>query len=253
LKRKLGIIHSAVLEMPDGLLKQLAASPSVFRLHYDRPLQPHNYRTTVSTGARAVHSWLGLTGAGVGVAVIDSGIAVWHDDLTGAPDSTLYPYGDQRVTQFVDFVNGVTLPYDDDGHGTNVSGVIAGNGYDSNGRRAGVAPRARLVSLKVLDENGQGTISNLIAALDWVAANHTQYNIRVVNLSVGAKVYESYSTDPLTLAAKAVVDQGVVVVAAAGNLGKDATGGPLYGGISAPGTAPWVITVGASSSLGTVK
>jgi len=94
------------------------------------------------------------------------------------------------------------------------------------------------VSLKVLDANGNGTISNIIAALDWVLANHTTYNIRVVNMSVGAAIHESAFTDPLTLAAKRVVDAGVVVVGAAGNFGKNTAGLPQYGGISAPGNAP---------------
>ena len=84
-------------------------------------------------------------------------------------------------------------------------------------------------------------------------ANRAAYNIRVVNLSVGAAVHESYWTDPLTLAAKRVVDAGVVVVAAAGNLGKNAAGQPQYGGINAPGNAPWVLTVGASTTNGTVE
>ena len=78
-----------------------------------------------------------------------------------------------------------------------------------------------------------------------------RYNIRVINLSVGARITESYKTDPLALAAKRAVDAGIVVVAAAGNKGKNANGEPVYGGISAPGNAPWVLTVGASSSQGT--
>jgi subtilisin family serine protease len=111
----------------------------------------------------------------------------WHDDLTSR-SSTLYPFGDQRVAGFVDFVNGQLLPYDDDGHGTHVAGVIAGNGYDSNGQKAGAAPDANLVALKVLDANGAGTISSVISALDWVLANHRAYNIRVVNLSAAPVV-----------------------------------------------------------------
>ena len=129
-----------------------------------------------------------------------------------------------------------------------------GNGYDTLGARAGIAPAANLVSLKVLDEHGGGYISNVIAALDWVVANRTAYNIRVVNLSVGAAVTESYKTDPLTLAAKRVVDAGVVVVTAAGNLGKNrVTGKTQYGAITAPGNAPWVLTVGAYSHEGTLS
>jgi len=246
----LRIINSHVLEVPDALIRRIAQNPSVLRLHYDRPAAKFNYRTSLAVGTRAIRQTLGLTGAGVGVAVIDSGIATWHDDLTNST-ATVYPFGDQRVSAFVDFVNGQTSPYDDNGHGTHVAGIIAGNGYDSDGQKAGAAPDASLVSLKVLDADGGGTVSNLIAALDWVLANHDAYNIRVVNMSVGAAVHESAWTDPLTLAAKRVVDAGVVVVAAAGNFGKNAVGLPQYGGISAPGNAPWVLTVGGSSTQGT--
>ena len=155
------------------MLKQLAAHPSVFKLQYDRPIKTYNYRTVGQRPARAfVQDCLGYTGAGIGIAVIDSGITTWHDDLTNKT-STLFPYGNQRVTKFVDFVNGRSLPYDDNGHGTHVAGIIAGNGYDSNGEKRGIAPDANIVSLKVLDHNGKGTISNIIAALDWVAANAT--------------------------------------------------------------------------------
>ena len=247
---KLDIINGHVIDVPNSLLKQLSSHPSVFNVHYDRPIGKFNYRTSLTVGTRAVHEMLGLTGAGVTVAVVDSGITTWHDDLTNR-SSTLYPYGDQRVAGFVDFVNGQLAPYDDNGHGTHVAGIIAGNGYDSNGQKAGAAPDASLVSLKVLDANGNGTISTVIAAFEWVLANHAAYNIRVVNLSVGAGVNESYWTDPLTLAVKRVVDAGVVVVAASGNFGKNSLGLPQYGGISAPANAPWVLTVGASSTNGT--
>ena len=112
--------------------------------------------------------------------------------------------------------------------------------------------RANIVSLKVLDDHGGGYISNVIAALDWASTNKTTYNIRVINLSVGAAVTESYMTDPLTLAAKRAVDAGIVVVTAAGNLGKNADGQTQYGAITAPGNAPWVLTVGAYSHEGTI-
>jgi serine protease AprX len=246
----LGIINGKVLDLPNGLIRQLEAMPEIFQVAHNRPIGAENYRTAFTVGSRAVQRGLGLTGAGVGVAVIDSGIATWHDDLTNL-SSVSYPYGDQRVSAFVDFVNGRPLPYDDQGHGTHVAGVIGGNGRDSNGKHAGGAPDASLISLKVLDEHGQGTISNVIAALDWVLANHARYNIRVVNLSVGAAVRESYWTDPMTLAAKRVVDAGVVVVAAAGNRGRNALGLSQYGGVTAPGNAPWVLTVGAGTTNGT--
>jgi len=248
---KLDIINGQVLQLSNGQLKKLAAYPDIFRVHDNRPLKTHNYRTSITVGAAYVNYLLGYTGAGVGVAVLDSGIATWHDDLTNK-STKLYPYGNQRVAKFVDFVNGRTLPYDDNGHGTHVGGIILGNGYDSQGAKSGIAPGASLVSLKVLDANGQGTISNIIAALNWIIANRTTYNIRVVNLSVGAPIRESYWTDPLTLAVKKVTDLGITVVAAAGNLGKNGAGQLQRGGITAPGNAPWVLTVGASSTMGTI-
>src|SRR5262245_14114793 len=249
--RNLDLINGKALELPNYVINKLAAYPGVFRIHYDRPAESHNYRTAITVGARTVQDSLGYTGAGVGVAIIDSGITAWHDDLTNN-SSKYYPYGNQRVSKFVDFVSGRTQPYDDNGHGSHVAGIIAGNGYDSSGQKAGIAPGASLVSLKVLDQNGQGTISNIIAALNWVATNGYKYNIRVVNMSVGAGVYESYWTDPLTLAAKALTDKGITVVAAAGNMGKNKNNKLQYGAITAPGNAPWVLTVGASSTTGTL-
>src|SRR3954470_6550014 len=251
LNRSLSLINGEVLDLPNGVLKQLAKHPDVFRVHYDRPIAAHNFRTSITVGARVVQDFMGLTGAGVGIAVIDSGITAWHDDLTNKT-AKLFPYGNQRVSKFVDFVNGRTLPYDDNGHGSHVAGIIAGNGRDSSGEKTGIAPKASLVSLKVLDAHGQGTISNIISALGWVAKNARTYNTRVVNMSVGAAVRESYLTDPLTLATKALTDQGITVVTAAGNMGKNAAGQLQYGGITAPGNAPWVLTVGASSTMGTL-
>jgi len=238
---KLNLINGHVVDLPNRLLKQLAAHPDIFDVHYNRPIFKHNFRTSLTVGALAAQRAFGVTGAGVGVAVIDSGITTWHDDLTNHTTAS-YPYGDQRVSAFVDFVNGQALPYDDNGHGTHVAGIIAGNGYDSSGQKAGVAPNASIVSLKVLDANGHGTISNILQALDWVVANRTTYNIRVANLSVGAGINRSYWTDRLTLAAKRAVDAGVVIVAAAGNLGKNAQGLTQYGTITAPANAPFTIT-----------
>ncbi len=252
LGRRLNLIGAQVLDLPNGQLKKLASHPAVLSIHHDRPFATTMTRVTVASGARSVRSSLGYSGAGVGVAVVDSGVTSWHDDLTyHGGSSAVQTNGGQRVAAFVDFVNGQPTPYDDQGHGTHVSGIIAGNGYDAWGSRAGMAPDAHLVSLKVLDANGRGVISNAIAALDYVVANRQAYNIRVVNLSIGASVTESYNTDPLALAAKRAVDAGIVVVAAAGNLGRNSGGQLQYGGITAPGNAPWVLTVGAASHEGT--
>jgi len=245
--RRLGILNARVSRVPNRWLRRLANNPKVKRISIDRAVEGMVGRTAVTTGARAVQELMGYTGAGVGVAIIDSGVINWHDDLTLANGQG------QRVTRFVDFVNGFTQPYDDWGHGTHVAGIVAGNGYDTGGTRTAMAPGANIIALKALDANGHGTISSIIAALDYAVAHRDELNIRVINMSLGAGVYESYETDPLTLAAKRAVDAGIVVVAAAGNIGKSANGLPQYGAITAPGNAPWVITVGASSSMGTAR
>lgn len=243
--RRLGIVRARAARISNALLKRLADDPKVKRIHLDREVNGHIARTAATIGAKNVHAQYGYTGAGVGVAVIDSGVTPWHDDLTVSNRQG------QRVAAFVDFVNNRTSKYDDWGHGTHVAGIIAGNGYDSNGDRLAIAPRANIVALKALDGEGKGRISTIIAALDWAVTNRAQYNIRVINMSLGAGVFESYNTDILTIAAKRAVEAGIVVVAAAGNMGKAQDGKPQYGAISAPGNAPWVLTVGASSSMGT--
>ena len=265
---RLKSVNGRVLRMSNAQLTRLAANPRVKRIHLDRPVEGEVARTALTIGSRAVVALMGYTGAGVGVAVIDSGISSWHDDFringygktqptalnlltTSLAATGLALPTNQRVAHFKDFVNGRTTPYDDWGHGTHVSGIVAGNGYDSFGIREGIAPGAHIVSLKVLDANGSGSISNVIAAIDYAIANKAQFNIRVLNLSLSAGVYESYETDPLTRAAKRAVDAGIVVVASAGNRGKAADGSPQYGAIGAPGNAPWVLTVGASSTNGT--
>jgi serine protease AprX len=244
--RKLNVLKARVARMPNSKLKALASDSRVKRIHLDRPTKSFATREAVTVGALAVRELMGYTGAGVGVAIVDSGITSWHNDLTFANGQG------QRVAHFVDFVNGYTQAYDDYGHGTHVAGTVAGNGHDMNGVRSAIAPDAHIISLKALNGEGHGTISMIIAAIDYAIANKDALNIRVLNLSLGATVTESYNTDPLTLAAKRAVDAGIVVVASAGNLGRAANGQPQYGAIGSPGNAPWVITVGASSHNGTV-
>jgi serine protease AprX len=243
--RPLAIINGWAARIPNPALSGLSASSVVQHISLDRLVLSADERTGATIGSTAVRQQFGYDGSGVTVAVIDSGVTSWHDDLADPATNT------QRVDQFVDFVNGAQTPYDDYGHGTHVAGIIAGNGFDSNGARSGVAPAAHLVVLKTLDGNGSGKISDVIAALDYVVNHKDTFNIRVVNLSVASSVSESYNDDPLTLAAQSVVSAGIVMVAAAGNAGRDAAGHTQYGSITAPGNAPWVLTVGASSHMGT--
>ena len=238
--RQLSLLRGQVAEIPNTALDALAGRDAVRAIRLDRQVIGTMERTNAVIGATWVRENLGVDGAGVGVAIIDSGVTSWHDDL-----------GTDRVVHFADFVDFQPLPSDEYGHGTHVAGIIAGSGFDSKGARRGVAPAANLVVLKVLDGDGYGYISNVIAALDYAVEHRAQFNIRVINLSVAAGVYESYNTDPLTLAAKRAVQAGVVVVTAAGNLGRNAQKAIQYGGITAPGNAPWVLTVGASSHNGT--
>ena len=242
--RHLASLGGQVARIPNSALHRLAAFSDVSSVSLDRPVHGTLERgepTAAAVGARWVTEQLGFDGTGVGIALIDSGVSAWHDDLEPG-----------RVVHFADFLNYRPTLYDDYGHGTHVAGIIAGSGLSSEGARRGIAPGAHLVVLKALDGAGGGYISNVIAAIDYAIAIRDTYNVRIINLSVSAGVYESYETDPLTLAAKRAVDAGLVVVAAAGNLGRTADGQPQSGGIAAPGNAPWVLTVGASSHKGTI-
>src|SRR5690606_34359492 len=133
------------------------------------------------------------------------------------------------------------------GHGTHVAGIVAGNG---NGY-AGVAPGAHIVSLKVLGPDGSGKVSDVIDAIDFAIENKAKYGLRVINLSLGRPVYESYADDPLCQAVERAYRAGLVVVVSAGNYGKSTDGRLVLGGITSPGNSPYALTVGALDDQGT--
>jgi serine protease AprX len=243
-------------EVDNIVLATVASDPRVERVMVDRPAFATMERTGLAIGATLARSQYGVTGRGIGVAIIDSGITNYHDDLNRSLSGSF----SRRVVHFKDFTRHYSsnlwfneIQSDDYGHGTHVAGIIAGSGYDSGGRRTGVAPGAKLLGLKVLDEEGHGYVSDVIAAIDYAISVRSTYNVRVINLSVASGVFESYLRDPLTLAARRAAEAGIVVVAAAGNLGLDQYGRPQSGGITSPGNAPWVLTVGASSHQGTAR
>ncbi|MEK7855225.1 MAG: S8 family serine peptidase, partial [Acidobacteriota bacterium] len=123
-----------------------------------------------------------------------------------------------------------------------------------SGAYKGIASNANVISLKALNNTGLGNTSWLLNALTWIQNNRTTYNIKVVNLSLGTNAIDTYTNDPICLKVKALANAGVVVVAAAGNLGKNySTGQKIYGMIHSPGNSPYAITVGASNSLGTAS
>ena len=109
----------------------------------------------------------------------------------------------------------------------------------------GIAPGAQVISVKALGATGGGLTSDVIAGIDWSITNKNTYNIRVINMSLGHPVFESYKTDPLCQAVERAVNAGIVVVVAAGNAGKGSAGNTVYGGINSPANDPSVITVGA--------
>ncbi|WP_324825684.1 S8 family peptidase [Sinanaerobacter sp. ZZT-01] len=168
-------------------------------------------------------------GQNVGIAIIDTGVAP-HYDLV---------YPQNRIIAFKDFIEHQSVPYDDDGHGTHVAGIAAGNGFVSE-RFAGTAPAADIISIKALNGDGNGTTSDILAAMQWVINNRRLYGIRVINLSLGVPTDPSYEEDPLIKGANAAVHHGITVVAAAGNNGPDRCT------INSPATSPYVITVGAA-------
>lgn len=170
------------------------------------------------------------TGKDIGIAVLDTG-TFQHIDF------------DHRIIYFKDFVHNRINLYDDNGHGTHVTGIIAGNGKASNGIYKGAAPESHIISLKVLDRFGNGKQTYTIQALDWILKYHMQYNIRIVNISVGSIEKEQIHYDRLIKKVEEVWDEGLIVVTAAGNAG------PNPGTITVPGISKKVITVGASDML----
>ena len=246
---QLHFIRGAAFTIPVNALAALEADPEVASVTIDHPLSGMDDLTNAVTGVSSAWN-AGFTGAGIGVAVIDSGINDSHPDLWDATHTK------SRVLYHQDFTgtartNSSGANYDLYGHGTHVAGIIAGNGYLSAGRYAGVAPQANLIDLRALDANGGGTDSTVIAAIQQAIALKNVYNIRVINLSLGRGIPVSYTQDPLCQAVEAAWNSGIVVVVAAGNLGRlSVYGSNGFGTITAPGNDPFVITVGATKANG---
>ena len=170
----------------------------------------------------------GYTGRGIGVAVLDTGIFP-HEDFGG------------RIAAFADFVQKNPEPYDDNGHGTHIAGIIGGAGTASRGGYSGVAPECSLICAKVLDKRGNGYASDVLSGLRWIRGNRERYGIRIVNVSVGAfSGRGSGENSALVKGVNAAWDDGLVVVVAAGN------NGPGRMTITTPGISRKVITVGCS-------
>jgi len=230
-------------------LEELANDPDVIGVSLDAPIAP-DLTTATETGLRKTlalpnYDFGYSVGSGITVAVVDSGLAT-STDLSSA-----------RLKAFRDFTGGngaVTVsPTDGYGHGTHVASLIGGTGeLSSSLQYQGLAPNVNFVGLRVLDSNGAGLTSSVIAAIEWAITNKAAYGIRIINLSLSHPIYEPAAQDPLVQAVEAAVRAGIVVVASAGNYGMNPeTGQTGYAGIASPGNAPSAITVGSLDTKGT--
>jgi serine protease AprX len=218
---------------PDGKARvQGAAAATTIRSVYPRVV-------------RADAAWKrGITGRGITVAVLDTGVASVpdlagrlvpvHNDLTGRTEPCKNLSGELDCN-------------DRYGHGTFIAGLVAGNGTSSGGRWKGVAPGASILSVKAAGADGSADVSNILAAIQWVVSFKDQYNIRVLNLSLGTDSTQDWRTDPLNYAVERAWAAGMTVVVAASNKG------PAAGTITKPADDPWVVTVGATDDRGTVS
>jgi serine protease AprX len=237
-------LRAGLFSLPAAALNAVAGYVNASYISPDRQLAGslEYAQPTVGGDIAYQYSW---NGSGVGVAVIDSGVATDHPDLR------------YRVVYSQSFVSGDTRVDDPYGHGTHVAGIVAGNALASSGPSyirtfRGLAPNANIVNLRVLDANGQGTDSAVISAINRAIELKSTYNIRILNLSLGRQILESYTLDPLCQAVQRAWAAGLVVVVAAGNNGRESSMGTSgYATITSPANTPHVITVGAMKDMST--
>ena len=226
-KYRLPMINSYVIEIPEAKLKSLHDIEQIEAIY-----KTSQITAQMNTARKIVNAdkaqECGLSGRGVTIAILDTGASLVNDLCLPR----------NRIIAFKDIVGGKSEPYDDNGHGTHVAGIAAGNGMNSSGKYMGIAPEANLVIIKVLNEEGQGSSSAVLAGIQWMLDNKENYNIKIANLSVGTP--DVGSRDPLIVAVEKAWDMGIVINIAAGNNGPNKTT------ITSPGISKKIITVGAS-------
>jgi serine protease AprX len=225
--RRLDIIGGFAGSLTGGQIRRLASKPGVLRIDHDAVIQATMDAARSDVGVDAAREAYGLTGAGVNVCILDTGVDPAHEQL------------DSKSIVWSDFIAQRAMPYDDHGHGTHVASIAVGDGVGGPqaARFEGVAPQAGLWAGKVLNGQGSGSESGIVAGIQWCA---TDPNVDIISMSLGSE-FPSDGSDALSRAANAAVADGKVVVAAAGNAGD----GP--NSIAAPGAAADAITVGAAS------
>ncbi|MBV8431907.1 MAG: S8 family peptidase [Solirubrobacterales bacterium] len=254
---ELHIINALAVKLTAERARWLAANPDVHSVSLNSQIKSQSlgfssiannllgnlqntYDSTLNLLPAFTH---GYTGTGVGVAVIDTGIDGNLPDFQGANGS--------RVVETAVTNPNASTAADLYGHGTDVAGIIAGNSLNRSpsdplyGQYMGTAPNANLISIKVSDDQGNATVLDVIYGLQFAVDHQSDYNIRVVNMSLDSTTPQSYTTDPLDAAAESAWMHGIVVVAAAGNRGS-APDAVQY----APANDPYVLTVGAVDEQG---
>lgn len=250
-KSELHLVNGGLYSVPAKALDDLALDADVVYISPDREVSGSldHSNPTVNANLAFQNSF---TGNGVGIAIIDSGV-------TNQPDLSNSARTASRIVYQQSFVSGLNSSADQYGHGTHVAGVLAGNATQSTGSTfiktfRGMASNANLINLRVLDASGKGTDSAVISAINQAISLKSTYNIRVINLSLGRPVFESYTVDPLCQAVEKAWRAGIVVVVAAGNEGRNNSANTSgYGTITSPANDPLVITVGAMKDMGTVS
>lgn len=235
-------IPAAAMRLNKEEIEELSKLDIVKHIEYDEEVKTFNDTANYWFGTEKARNDFDLDGDRDGninnyskddvvVAVIDTGIDGNHVDLDGG-----------KIIAWKDYVGNQSSPYDDHGHGTHVSGIIAGEG-DGNQDYKGVAEGAALVGLKVLNDQGSGSMSDVTAAIDWCITNKDLYGIDIINMSLGTSG-SSDGTDSTSLAVNRAADSGIAVLVAAGN------SGPAKYTVGSPGAAEKAITVAAMADVG---
>src|SRR3954451_14875634 len=252
--RDLPIVDGFAATVPAPATARLADIPGIRAVTLDETLHPQGLLggTTNKSPPKSAYvkeigadrEWsAGVTGQGVTVALLDTGIAN-VPDLAGRVLPVRNDLNLFNPTSPCENLTGEPTCDDNYGHGTFIAGLIAGNGASSNGAWSGVAPNANLLSVKVAGADGSADVSTVLAGIQWVVSFKDRYGIKVLNLSLGTDSTQSYRVDPLNYAVEKAWDSGITVVVAASNRGPDA------GTISKPGDDPLAITVGAVDDMG---